>query len=126
MDASAILAMFNDEPGEDIVRRNLAGSVISAVNCAEVGARLADGGFSDAEIRDYLGSTSLEIAPFDAEQAFASAMLRAATRAVGLSLGDRACLALARQRGLAVLTADAAWIRLRVGIEVELIRRRAT
>jgi PIN domain nuclease of toxin-antitoxin system len=126
MDASAILALFGGERGEDTVRANLPGSVISAVNVAEVGSRAADRGFSEAELRDYMNSTRLEIAPFDAELAFASAALRAQTKPHGLSLGDRACLALARQRGLPVLTADTACARLRVGVEIELIRRRAT
>jgi len=126
MDASAILALFGGEAGQDVVRSNLAGSVISAVNVAEVGSRAADRGFSDSELRSYVTSTGLEIAPFDAEQALASAALRNATRPFGLSLGDRACLALAQRRSLPVLTADAAWARLRVGVEIELIRRRAT
>ena len=123
MDASAILAMVHGEPGEDIVRRNLPGSIVSAVNVAEIGARLADHGIGETTIRDSIAATGLEIVRFDAELAFASASLRAATRRQGLSLGDRACLALAQQRGMAVLTADRAWSRLDLGITVELIRR---
>jgi PIN domain nuclease of toxin-antitoxin system len=126
MDSSAILAVLKNEPGEDVVRRALPGSIISAVNAAEVGARLADRGAPEAQIPGYVSSVGLEIVSFDAEQALMSAALRNATRPFGLSLGDRACLALARRRGLPVLTADAAWVRLRVGVEIELIRRRAT
>ena len=126
MDASAILALLRNEPGKDVVLRALPGSIISAVNAAEVGARLADHGAHESRIPDYVSSAGLEIVAFDEEQAFASADLRNATRPFGLSLGDRACLALARQRRLPVLTADAAWAPLRVGVEIELIRRRAT
>jgi PIN domain nuclease of toxin-antitoxin system len=126
MDASAILALFNDEPGEDVVRRALSGSVISSVNLAEVGSRLTDLGAEQHQIRAFVADTPLEIAPFDAELAFASAALRTQTKPHGLSLGDRACLALAQRRGMPVLTADSAWTRLRVGVEIELIRRRAT
>ena len=127
MDASAILAMFNGERGEEIVRAALPGSVISTVNVAEVGARVADAGFGAAELQVYFAGTELEIVSFDTGLAFDSAELREPTRAFGLSLGDRACLALARQRGLPVLTADGAWARLRVGgVKVELIRSRAT
>ncbi len=51
-----------------------------------------------------------------------SADLRSATRAHGLSLGDRACLALARSAGLPVLTADREWRGVGLDMEIELIR----
>jgi ribonuclease VapC len=60
--------------------------------------------------------------PFDDDLAFAAAALRPETRAAGLPLGDRACLALARRRNRAVLTADRAWARVSVGVDVRLIR----
>jgi PIN domain nuclease of toxin-antitoxin system len=126
LDASALLAVIHREPGEDIVRRNSLGSIASAVNIAEAGAHLADRSEDEATLRSYIEIAGIEIEPFDAELAFISAALRTATRSQGLSLGDRACLALARRRRLPVLTADTAWARLSIGVEIELIRRRST
>ena len=122
MDASAVLAMFHREPGEDVVRGHLAGSVISAVNVAEVGARLADHGVGEAILREALAATGLEIVPFDAGLAFSASALRATTRRYGLSFGDRACLALARQRNLPALTGDRGWARVEIDVSVRLIR----
>ncbi len=121
-DASAVLAMIHGEPGEEFARRNSSGSLVSAVNVAEVGARLADRGVSEAQVRLSMRASGLEVTPFDAEMAYASASLRNETRSSGLSLGDRACLALAKQHGLAVLTADRAWSRLDVGVDVRMLR----
>ena len=59
---------------------------------------------------------------FDGEQAREAARLRVKTRSLGLSLADRATLALARLRGLPVLTTDRAWRSLRLPIKVEVIR----
>jgi PIN domain nuclease of toxin-antitoxin system len=126
MDASAILAMVHGELGEDVVRRSLAGSLISAVNVAEIGARLADHGIGEATLRETIAATGLEIVPFDAELAFATSKLRASTHSLGLSLGDRACIALAQRRKLPAMTADAAWARINVGVAVELIRKRSS
>jgi len=91
-DASAVLAMIHGEPGEEFARRNSSGSLVSAVNVAEVGARLADRGVSEAQVRLSMRASGLEVTPFDAEMAYASASLRNETRSSGLSLGDRACL----------------------------------
>ena len=75
-----------------------------------------------AEIREVVGSIGVEIVPFDEPRAYDTASLRSLTRAKGLSLGDRACLALARERGVPAVTADRAWAALDLGIEIELIR----
>lgn len=122
LDASAVLAMIHGEPGEDLVRRLSSGSFVSAVNVAEVGSRLADRGVSQAEVRESIRAAGLQVAAFDADLAYVSGSLRSATRHLGLSLGDRACLALALQRALPVLTADRAWSNLNVGVDVHLIR----
>lgn len=126
MDSSAVLAVLHDESGADIVRQHLAGSVVSAVNVSEIGARLAERGVTLAAIRMSLALTGLEIASFDTELAYTASALRPATRHRGLSLGDRACLALALQRGLPALTADHAWHGLDVGVTIELIRPRGS
>lgn len=95
---------------------------MSAVNVAEVVSRLADTGMNAAEVRSLVGTLGLEVAPFDEELAHATGMLRLTTRDKGLSLGDRACLALAKHLAFPALTADRGWAELDIGVEVTLIR----
>ena len=121
-DASAILAYLHREPGGEVAARHLPGAVVSAVNLAEVGARLADRGVPDEAARQAIETLGMTITAFDEDLAYASAALRPATRRLGLSLGDRACLAVARQLAAPVLTADRAWTELDIGVEVRLIR----
>jgi PIN domain nuclease of toxin-antitoxin system len=123
LDASAILALLHREAGADIVAENLAGAIVSAVNVAEAASRLMDNGMSEKDVRSVLMALGLDVAVFDAEMAFQSASLRAVTRDKGLSLGDRACLALAVAENLPTLTADRVWAELDVGVEVRLIRK---
>ncbi len=121
LDASALLALLNREPGAERVAEALAaGAIISAVNLSEVIARLAEIGMPGAEIREAIEPLGLDVADFDAEGAFAAGLLRPATRAAGLSFGDRACLALGAQRGVPVLTADRAWIGLDLGSDLAI------
>lgn len=97
-------------------------AAICAVNVAEVQSKLVVGGLSrqaaEARIR-FLGCTIL---PFDEEQAIEAGSLIAQTRSLGLSLGDRACLALAIERKATVYTTDKAWKSLNLGIKIEVIR----
>lgn len=109
LDASAILCLLQAETGSDVVRAALPASHVSAVNLAEVVAKMVDLGMSDTLIGQVLEPLHLRVAAFDAEQARASGALRRKTRDLGLSLGDRACLALAEQLGAAALTTDRAW-----------------
>jgi PIN domain nuclease of toxin-antitoxin system len=106
VDASALLALLNAEPGADIVAEALPGGVISAVNLSEVVAKLCEAGMPENAIRQALQPLGLEIVPFDEEQAYQAGLLRAATQTVGVSLGDRACLSLAKILGVVALTAD--------------------
>jgi len=122
LDASAILALLHRETGADMVEQNLSGAVVSAVNMAEVAAKLTDRGMADGDVRSVLLALGLDVAVFDADMAHASARLRPLTREMGLSLGDRACLALALVRKLPTLSADQVWAKLDVGVEVRLIR----
>ncbi len=122
LDASAMLAFVFGEPGRDVVDGYLDDAVASAVNVAEAGTRLIDRGATWSEVRRSIGHLSLEVVPYDGPQALATAGLRELTRHRGLSLGDRACLQLAAQRGLPVVTADRAWAELEIGVEVRLIR----
>lgn len=122
-DASAMLALFLQEAGADTVRAWVPGGVASTVNIAEVGAKLTDrGGMTESEIRTLIGTLGLEVVSFDEDAAYVVALLRPRTRRHGLSLGDRACLALGINRGLPVLTADRSWAELDIGVDVRLIR----
>ena len=122
LDASAILALLNQEEGAEVVFQHLAGGIISTVNLAEVVTRLSILGMPEGEVREALTMLGLETIPFDEEQAFRAGLLSASTRTLGLSLGDRACLALAITNHAAALTADRAWKDLDIGVEIKLIR----
>lgn len=122
LDASAVLAVLRGEPGGEQVRDRLAQAVISAANYAEVVSKLIDyGAAGDLAIRA-AGELGLFVAPLDEPTATRAGALREVTRPRGLSLGDRACLALAEMLALPVLTADHAWADLDLGVEVVLIR----
>ena len=102
--------MLWDEPGADKVAAVLPLCAISTVNVAEVVTKLADRGPSTELLDLTLTGAHVEIVPFTDAQARICGALRRATRSRGLSLGDRACLALALDRGLTAVTADAAWV----------------
>lgn len=123
LDASAILALIYGEPGAERVTVALEqGAAISAVNWSEVAAKLTEGNFARGEIEEMLSVLKIEVVAFDEQAAFDAGLLRPATRARGLSLGDRACLALAERLGAPALTTDRAWQQLGLGVEVTPIR----
>ncbi len=122
LDASAVLAWQYQEPDWEKVEAALEGSVISAVNMLEVTTKAVERGFLAADVRGDLEAYGVQVRPLTAAQADAAAELRPLTRAAGLSLGDRACLALALELQLPVLTADRAWAGLNVGTKIELVR----
>ena len=122
VDASAVLAQMLGERGADRVDAVLGDSMISAVNFAEVISRLIDGGAPLETIQMAAEELRAVVIPFDESAAMRAGLLRRATRSKGLSLGDRACLALAEATGLPVMTADRAWAELDLGVEVVLIR----
>ena len=122
LDSSAVLALIWAEAGEPAVAAVMPEARISAVNVIEVVQKLVDRDVDDHVIRATLDGLELRVEPFDADQALQAGLLRRATRSKGLSLGDRACLALARSLGLPVITADRAWAELDLGVEVVLIR----
>ena len=122
LDASAVLAVLQGETGSGVVVRHAAESWISAANMAEVYGKLMTRGVpGHAAIEMAFGAVKGVVA-FNDGQARLTAELLQQTRALGLSLGDRACLALGMQRKLPVLTADKAWKSLRVGVEIRVIR----
>ena len=122
LDASALLALLNAEKGAEIVQELLPQAAISTVNLAEVVTRLSAVGMPDDEIRGTLSLLGLEMMAFDEEQAFLAGFLVQQTHSLGLSLGDRACLALAEVTGGTAVTADQAWEGLEIGVEIKQIR----
>lgn len=122
LDASALLALLNSEPGADVVAPFVSEAVISAVNLSEVVGKLCAVGMPEGAIRQALHGLDLEVIPFDEDQAYGAGLLRPATDDKGLSLGDWACLDTARRLGLLALTSDKAWKDLSMGVDVRLIR----
>ncbi|SEN64776.1 PIN domain nuclease, a component of toxin-antitoxin system (PIN domain) [Sphingomonas gellani] len=122
LDASALLCLLFDEPGADHVGDRLAGALVSATNYSEVIAKLVDRGAPVEEIVGIMADLEVEIVAVDRHQAERAGLLRETTRNAGLSLGDRACLALAQTRRAVALTTDRAWAELDLGLEVELAR----
>ena len=122
LDASALLAYLQREPGAASVRAVLGSACMSTVNWTEVIQKAAGSGNEAAELRTDLESLGLVLEPFSASQAGIAGTLREPTMELGLSLGDRACLALAIEREGTILTADRIWAQLRLGIRIEVIR----
>ena len=124
LDASALLALIEGEPGSDTVHGVLRdGAAMSVVNLAEVSARLHWRGWPGDEVAETARALGIEFLPFDFETALLSGSLRPVTARLGLGLGDRACLAAAATAGLPALTADRAWLDLEIpGVEIRCIR----
>lgn len=122
LDASALLALLLGEPGAERVEEFLPGAVISAVNLSEVAAKLIERGAPPEAVRQAIAAVGLEIIAFDEVQAMAAAGLRVRTRALGLSLGDRACIALGEVRSASVVTCDRVWSELDSPAEIVMAR----
>ena len=125
LDTSAVLAVLFKEAGEDVVHAALReGAAFSTVNFAEAVARLARNGMASDRAALALSSLPLDLRDLDEALATETGALFAQTRRFGLSLGDRACLALARQEGVVALTGDRAWLPVGplIGVEIRLIR----
>lgn len=122
LDASALLALLGDEPGAERVAPLLDGAVISTVNWSEVLARYGDLDLETADREEQIESLGVSLAAFTGRHAEIAAGLVPLTRKAGLSLADRACLALALDVGGRPVTADRAWARIDVGLAVTVIR----
>lgn len=116
LDTSALLAFVGAEPGGDVVAQFIGEACISAANWAEAVSKLVDRGGSLESVR-----AALRVAPIDVID-FDQTLAETAGAARGLSLGDRACLALAARENLPAITADRAWAHLELGIDIRLIR----
>lgn len=122
LDASALLALLRAESGAEAVATKLPDAVMSSVNLSEVATKLVADGMPVEAVRESVGSLDLEIRAFDAGFAYRAASSRERTRRHALSLGDRACLALAERLDATALTADRAWAEVDLGVAIELIR----
>jgi PIN domain nuclease of toxin-antitoxin system len=123
LDASAILAVINGEPGAEKLTADLLGRAVgSAVNLAEVQGKLVSRGWSSREAWDDARSPVREVLPFDEEQGRIAGDLVMQSRHPGLSLGDRACLALGIVLDVPVYTAEKAWKKLALRLKIHVIR----
>ena len=123
LDASAVMTVINSEPGADrLTPQILSTAITSTVNLAEVHGKLINRGFSPDDAWVAANGTIHEAVAFTAEHAKTAGDLVVQTRALGLSLGDRACLALAIAFQASVYTADRSWKNLNVGVRIHVIR----
>lgn len=123
LDSSAILAVIHQEPGwEKLPRTLLETAVVSTVNLAEVQSKLVISGWHPEDAWQDATAVVREVFAFTAEHANVTGNLISQTRASGLSLGDRSCLALALELNAPVYTADRSWKTLKLGIPIHVIR----
>ncbi len=121
-DASALLALLFHETGYETVANYLEDACISTVNLSEVIGRFARDGHNTQPVLQKIEAIGIEIIPFSINHATVVATYLPQTRSLGLSLADRACLALAFSRNIPVLTADKIWQQADVGVDVILVR----
>lgn len=122
LDASAVLAVYFAEPGADQVQATLPGALLSMVNYTEVIGKCLDRGEGAASALRKIAAMGLFIVSHDARLAQRAGALGPLTRRLGVSFGDRACLALAEQQRLPALTAERSWGGLDLAIDIRLIR----
>jgi PIN domain nuclease of toxin-antitoxin system len=122
LDASAILAVIQNEPGASVVMSALQDAVVLTVNYAEVVSKLVERGATLQDADAAVQKLALSIVDFDLDLARRTGALRAATKNRGLSLGDRACIALGERQRATVVTSDQRWAGAVPGIDVQLIR----
>lgn len=122
LDASALLALLHRESGAEVVQRVMGEAVLSTVNWSEVLKKAIEQRVATEGLREDLEALGLEIVDFNLVQADLAAQLWKQTKAWGLSLGDRACLALALESGATALTTDRVWQELSLSISIQVIR----
>lgn len=122
LDASALIAVLRREPGAERLATLIENSAISAVNYSEVIKKTVERGGSRLRVEVLVNELAIDVLPFDRAQGSAAALFYPASKHLGLSFADRACLALAQSLGSPVATAEQKWAKLSVGVEVMLIR----
>lgn len=121
-DSSALLAIILGEPGADVASANITKAMVSSVNLAEIFSRAEDKGIPADKTERFLIGKEVQFVDFDADLARVVGAMRATTRSRGLSIGDRACIALALRERATIMTADRIWAELDLPCKVELIR----
>jgi PIN domain nuclease of toxin-antitoxin system len=122
LDASALLAFLQSEPGSEEVEAVLAEAFISAVNWSEVVQKALSANVETSGMRADVQALGLTIEAFTAEHAEFAGQLWSDTKKYGLSLGDRACLSLGHHLELPILTMDRAWIKPALSLDVRVLR----
>jgi ribonuclease VapC len=122
LDASSVLALAHGEPGASVVADYLEDAAVSTVNWSEIVRRSQQDGVGADSLRDTFAEAGVALVPFDVQDAETAAALWSTTRHLGLSLADRACLALAARLGVPAVTADRAWSDLDVGVQILCVR----
>ena len=122
LDASALLCLLQEEPGAERVAIALPAAMIGAVNYSEVVGKLVESGLDAATVDGLIDTLQLKVVPFSQIQARLAGSLRATTRKLRLSLGDRACLALASVEGATALTCERSWTKFAAPCKVEMLR----
>lgn len=124
LDASAVLAFLQEEPGHEAVHEALHAQAcrVSAANHAEIIAKLIDRGFAPEDLQAIVADLGYAVVEVTAEDGLQAGFLRAATRRHGLSLGDRLCLSAAARLGAPVLTADREWLALGLPLDIRCLR----
>jgi PIN domain nuclease of toxin-antitoxin system len=129
LDASAVLAFLQGEPGEDIVRLALQSDscVVTAANQAEIIAKIVDRGVDAVVFKTVINQLGYPVIDITAQDGECAGWMRGQTRLIGLSLGDRLCLAVAKRLKAVVLTADRPWLAMAqpLGLDIRCIRPEA-
>ena len=121
-DSSVVIAILKQERGFESAEELLSKALISTVNLAEVATYLARNSVPRETIQEVLASFPIQVVPFEESLAIQTGCLYSSCKHLGLSLGDRACLALAMSRKMPVLTADRVWSKLDLGISIQVLR----
>jgi ribonuclease VapC len=122
LDASALLALLQKEPGGEVVAAILHDAYVSTVNWTEVLQKALVQGINTTDMQIEFESLGVQFIPFSCLHSELAAQLWSQTKAFGLSLGDRSCLALAIDQKAIVLTADRVWANLQIGVDIQLVR----
>lgn len=122
LDSSAILALLNGEPGGEHVAPHIGAAMVCTPNVTEVVSKLIDAGDSADSAVMRFGKLALVVVAFDYDLALRAGALRARTAKQGLSLADRACLAVAEREAVPAVTVDKAWAKADVAAKIQLIR----
>jgi PIN domain nuclease of toxin-antitoxin system len=122
LDASALLALLQKEPGGEVVAATLHDACVSTVNWSEVLQKALVQGIDTTDMQIEFESLGVRFIPFSCSHSELAAQLWSQTKALGLSLDDRACLALAIDQKAIALTADRVWANLQIGVDIQLVR----